>query len=153
MDTEVRIESASVVCPNCHTAQRIARADLQQARCDACGRLLFTGEPVSLEADAFDRHLSAFELPLVVDFWAPWCARCRMMAPVFAQAAEALEPEYRLVKVDTDETPELALRFGVRSIASIAIFARGRETAAFPVCSTPVVWSSSCARMRRSGQR
>jgi len=90
---------------------------------------LFSGQPVELDEAGFDKHVSRSDLPLVVDFWAPWCGPCRQMAPAFAEAARRLEPRYRLLKVDTEKEQGLAARFGIRSIPTIAIFRGGREVA------------------------
>jgi thioredoxin 2 len=77
----------------------------------------------------FDRHLSNDDLPLVVDFWAPWCAPCKMMAPAYEQAAARIEPRARFAKVDTDQNSMLAQRYGIRSIPTMTIFKGGRPVA------------------------
>lgn len=117
-----------VPCPHCDTLNRVARARLGEGgRCGQCRGLLFTGHPVALGKARFERHLDKGDLPLLVDFWAPWCGPCRTMAPEFERAAAELEPAIRLVKINVDEEPELAERFGVRSIPTVALAARGRE--------------------------
>ena len=90
---------------------------------------LFTGHPVELTAANFDRHASRSEVPVVVDFWAPWCAPCKMMAPAFEQAARQLEPRVRFAKVNTEVEQRLGMRFGIRSIPTMALFSGGREVA------------------------
>jgi len=119
-----------VVCPHCHAANRVPAERLADgAACGKCKGELFAGAPVELDQTSFDVHASRSDLPLVVDFWAPWCGPCRMMAPAFAQAARMLEPRYRLAKVNTEVEQDLAARFGIRSIPTVAIFQNGREIA------------------------
>ena len=88
---------------------------------------MFTGEPIELTTATFSRHVERSDLPLLVDFWAPWCGPCKMMAPQFQQAARQLEPRVRLAKVNTEAEPHLAAQFGIRSIPTLALFQGGRE--------------------------
>jgi thioredoxin 2 len=90
---------------------------------------MFRGEPLELDANSFDKHIARSDVPVLVDFWAPWCGPCRSMAPAFAQAAKQLEPEVRLAKVNTEDEQQLAARFGIRSIPTLALFKGGREIA------------------------
>jgi thioredoxin 2 len=126
-------EPLHIVCPHCHTTNRIAPADLGHAPdCGKCHRPLFTGHPVELDEAAFDKHVGRSQLPVLVDFWAPWCGPCRMMAPQFEAAARQLEPQVRLVKVNTEEAQNLAARHHIRSIPTLALFVNGREVARQP---------------------
>ena len=123
-------ESLIVVCPHCHAANRVPSERLDAGgTCGKCKGALFAGAPVEVDEAAFDKHVDRSELPIVVDFWAPWCGPCRQMTPAFAQAARALEPRYRLIKVNTEQEQGLAARFGIRSIPTIALFKNGREIA------------------------
>ena len=119
-----------IVCGHCDAVIRIPADRLADApRCAKCHDAIFDGHPVEITGENFDKHVERNDLPVVVDFWAPWCGPCRAMAPAFESAASRYATQARLVKLNTDNAQETSARFGIRGIPTLIAFRHGREIA------------------------
>ncbi|WP_319783135.1 thioredoxin TrxC [Oceanisphaera sp. IT1-181] len=122
--------SAMLVCPACQAKNRVPEARLaEQPKCGKCQALLLSAEPLVLNGALLGRLLAHESLPLVVDFWAPWCGPCQQMAPTFAAAAANFQGQLRLAKLDTEAHSAAAAQWAIRSIPTLIAFHQGKEIA------------------------
>jgi thioredoxin 2 len=119
-------DPSHIVCPSCGAINRVpADKPAQAAHCGVCKADLFAGKPASVDAAGFERHKGKNDVAVLVDVWAPWCGPCHSMAPQFERAAQMLEPDVRLLKLNADENPEISARYGVRGIPALLLFRNG----------------------------
>ena len=122
-----------LVCPHCNATNRVPSDKLQaELNCGKCHAALLHAHPDNLGEAAFNAQLAKSDLPLVVDFWAPWCGPCRSMAPAYEKVSHDMHGKARFVKVNTEVEQGLAAKFNIRSIPTLAVFAGGREIARQP---------------------
>ncbi|MFT4277170.1 MAG: thioredoxin TrxC [Rhodopseudomonas sp.] len=119
-----------VVCTHCGGVNRLPeQRPAQDGKCGKCGNKLFEGHPGDVGGDLFDKQVSRSSVPVLVDVWAPWCGPCRAMAPAYEQAARELEPQVRLIKLNSDNEQQIAARLGIQGIPTMILFDNGRERA------------------------
>ena len=117
-----------VICANCGSINNVPAMRMEdEPKCGKCKQPLMSGKPIELNETGFRRYLEKSDQPLLVDFWAPWCGPCKMMAPIFTQAAAQLEPQFRLIKINTEVEQNLAGMMQIQSIPTLAIFRGGKE--------------------------
>jgi len=122
--------TVNLTCASCHTTNRVPEERLGDGpRCGKCKQPVLQGRPLELDSGSVNAVLSNNSVPVLVDCWAAWCGPCKAFAPVFAQAAQQLEPRLRCAKLDTEAEPQLAALWQIRSIPTLLLFRGGRESA------------------------
>jgi thioredoxin 2 len=123
-------DALKLTCATCGQANRVPVSRLGDApKCGVCGAVLVDGGVAELDAATHDKVTRGDGLPVLVDYWAPWCGPCRMMAPEFAKAAKALTGQARLMKLNTEDHPQVSARAGIRGIPALILYQGGREVA------------------------
>ncbi len=123
-------ETVKLTCTTCGQANRVPRSRLaDHPKCGNCGDALVTGQVIEFDTATHDKATRYDELPVLVNYWAPWCGPCRIMAPEFAKAAKQLTPLVRCGKLNTEDHPEISARAGIRGIPALILYQRGHEVA------------------------
>ena len=121
-------ETLKLTCLSCGQINRVPEAKLDAGpKCAKCGEALACSYVTAFDARVHDKAIQSDELPLIVDYWAPWCGPCRIMAPEFAKAAAALKGRARFAKIDTEQFPQISQRLQIRGIPLLILYAKGRE--------------------------
>lgn len=125
--------AAKLTCLNCGQINRVPVAKIEAGpKCAKCGSALLSGLVTELDVRLHDKASDHDEIPIIIDYWAPWCGPCRTMAPEFSKAAATLKTKARFAKIDTEQHPELSQRLGIRGIPLLILYSGGREVARLP---------------------
>lgn len=121
-------DQSHIVCPHCAQVNRVEKAKVAEAaKCGSCGKLLFDGHPADVDGKNFERQISKSDVPVLVDVWAPWCGPCQAMAPAYEEAAKQLEPDVRVIKLNSDNEQQISAQLGIRGIPTMLLMQHGKE--------------------------
>jgi thioredoxin 2 len=126
-------DAVKLICTACGQANRVPGAKrASHPKCGVCGAELLDGRVAELDIVTHDKAVRSDDVPLIVDYWAPWCGPCRMMAPEFSKAAKALTPHVRFAKINTQDFPDVSQRLHIQGIPLLILYHHGREVARLP---------------------
>ncbi len=121
-------EFTHIVCPHCNGTNRIPSDTMpNEAKCGRCKKSILDTKPIELTTENFEQHLRKNDIPVIIDFWAPWCGPCKMMGPNFEQAAHNFKAKVRFAKVNTEDQQSLGAHFNIRSIPTLILFKNAKE--------------------------
>ncbi|PHR56708.1 MAG: thiol reductase thioredoxin [Arcobacter sp.] len=121
-------EFTHIVCPHCNGTNRLPSTKINEdAKCGRCKKLIFDTKPIELTTENISQHLEKNDIPVMIDFWAPWCGPCKIMGPNFEQTSRDFKTKVRFAKVNTEDQQSLGGHFNIRSIPTLVLFKKGKE--------------------------